>query len=253
MDLGLKDKVALVTGAGSQIGFGKAIAITLAREGCDIVAADIDLEGLRKTAAEVEALGRKAIAVKADVSSSAEVDEMVKTALAQFGKIDILVNNAGALKGPKPFIESTEAEWDTDININLKGALNCTKAVLDHMISRQSGKIINISSIGGRTGSALAPVYNAAKAGVIGFTKSLAAGVAASGINVNSVAPGLAVTGFGGGAPPPGALEKIKETTPVQRTTEPQDIANAVAFLASDVAGDIVGQTLSVDGGQSMI
>jgi NAD(P)-dependent dehydrogenase (short-subunit alcohol dehydrogenase family) len=253
MDLGLKDKVALVTGTGSQMGMGKAIALTLAREGCDIIAADVDLEGAKKTAAEVEALGRRAIAVEADVSNGGQVKEMVKTALAQFGRIDILVNNAGAISGPKTFMELTEADWDNDININYRGVLNCTRAVLDQMISRKSGKIVSISSIGARTGSAIAPVYNGAKAAIIAFTKSLAASVAASGINVNCIAPGLAYTGFGGGAPPPGALERMKEIIPVKRLTETQDIANAVAFLVSDVSSDIVGQTLSVDGGQSMI
>lgn len=252
MDLGLKDKVALVTGAGSQIGMGKAIAIILAREGCHIVAADKDFEGAKKTAADITTLGRKAIAFKVDVSSSSQVNGMVKDALAYFDRIDILVNNAGAISAPKPFIESTEAEWDADININYRGVLNCTKAVLPHMLARKSGKIINISSIGGRMGSAHAAVYNGAKAGVIGFTKSLAAGVAGSGINVNSVAPGLVLSNFGGGAPPSGMLERAKETIPVKRITEPQDIANMVAFLASDVSRNIVGQTIGVDGGQCM-
>lgn len=253
MDFGLKDKVALVTGAGSQIGMGKAIAITLAREGCHVIAVDKDLEGAQKTAADVTALGRMAIALKADITNSSQVNEMVKNALAHLNRIDILVNNAGAISGTKPFVESTEAEWDADININYRGVLNCTKAVLPHMLARKSGKIINISSIGGRMGSAHAAVYNGAKAGVIGFTKSLAAGVAPSGINVNSVAPGLVLSNFGGGAPPPGVKERAKETIPVRRITEPQDIANAVAFLASDVSGNIAGQTIGVDGGQCMI
>jgi NAD(P)-dependent dehydrogenase (short-subunit alcohol dehydrogenase family) len=253
MDLGLKDKVALVTGAGSQIGMGKAIALTLAREGCHIIAADIDLEGARKTAAEVEALGRKSIALKADVSSSTEVNEMVKKALEKFSQIDILVNNAGAISRPKPFMESTEADWDRDININYRGVLNCTKAVLNQMISRKSGKIINISSIGGKLGSSHAAVYNGAKAAVIAFTKSIAAGVGASGINVNSVAPGLVISAFGGGSPPPGAVEKTKEVIPLKKLTQTQDIANAVLFFASDLSSDITGQTLSVDGGQCMV
>jgi 3-oxoacyl-[acyl-carrier protein] reductase len=253
MDLGLRSKVALVTGAGSQIGMGKAICVTLAKEGCDIVAADIDLEGAKKTVADIIALGRKAIAVKADITSPSEVNEMVKVALEQFGKIDILVNNAGAIAAPKPFIESTAEEWDKDININYRGTLNCTKAVLRHMLSRKSGKIINISSIGGRAGSAHAAVYNGAKAAVIGFTKSLAAGVAASGINVNSVAPGLVISNFAGGSPSPTMVERAKESIPVKRITETQDIANMVVFLASDVSKNIVGQTIGVDGGQCMI
>jgi NAD(P)-dependent dehydrogenase (short-subunit alcohol dehydrogenase family) len=251
MDLGLKDKVALVTGAGSPIGFGRAIALTLAREGCDIVANDVNAEEVKQAAAVVEALGRKAIGIKADVSNSAEVNDMVKIAMEKFGKIDILVNNAGATIPGKPFAEKPVEEWEPDINVTLKGVLICTKAVIDNMISRKSGKIINISSGAGKTGGMNATVYGAAKAGVIAFTKGLAAEVAAIGINVNSVAPGLANTGFAKDAPPE-FLKSTAAMVPLKRLTEPQDIANMVAFLASDVASDIVGQTFSVDGGLTM-
>jgi 3-oxoacyl-[acyl-carrier protein] reductase len=251
MDLGLKDKVALVTGAGSQIGFGKGIALTLAREGCDIIVNDVDSEGAEKTAAEVKSLGRKAIAIKADVSSSAEVNDMVKTALKQFGKIDILVNNAGVCTPPKPFIEMTEEECDRDINVNLNGVLNCTRAVLSHMISRKSGKIISISSDAAKMGGANIAVYGAAKAGIMVFSKGLAAEVAASGINVNAIAPGPGDTGFALHAPP-GFLKKVTAMIPLGRTTTPQDIANMIAFLASDVSSNITGQTISVDGGLAM-
>jgi 3-oxoacyl-[acyl-carrier protein] reductase len=251
MDLGLKGKVALVTGAGSQIGFGKGIALTLAREGCDIIVNDVDIEGAKKTAAEVKSLGRKAMAIKADVSNSAEVNDMVKTALRQFGKIDILVNNAGVCTPPKPFIEMTEAECDRDINVNLGGMLNCTRAVLSHMISRKSGRIISISSDAAKMGGANIAVYGAAKAGIMVFSKGLAAEVAASGINVNAIAPGPGDTGFALHAPPE-FLEKVTTMIPLGRTTTPQDIANMVAFLASDVSSDITGQTISVDGGLVM-
>jgi 3-oxoacyl-[acyl-carrier protein] reductase len=230
MDLGLQGKVALVTGAGSPIGFGRAIALTLAQEGCDIVVNDIDLEGAKHTSAEVEASGRKAMALKADVSNRAEVNEMVKAALERFGRIDILVNNAGACSPPKPFLEMTEAEWHADINSNLNGVLNCTAAVLPQMIERRSGKIINISSGAGIEGGAITPVYAAAKAGVIAFTKSIAQGAAPSGINVNNVAPGVANTGFARQAPP-GMLERFATNIPLGRLTEPRDIANMVAFL----------------------
>ena len=253
MDLGLKGKVALVTGAGSQIGFGKGIALTLAKEGCDIVVGDIDLEGAKKTAAEVEALGRKALAVKADVSSSAEANDMVKAALAKFGKIDILVNNAGAIHAMKPFVENTEEDRDRDINLNLKGAMNCSKAVLPQMISRKSGKIISISSIGAKKGMPNTAAYGAAKAGIIGFTQILGVEVAPLGINVNSIAPGLGLTAFGGGSPPPELVERAKTIVPVRRSTTPQDIGNTIAFLASDVSSDIVGQNIGVDGGESII
>ena len=253
MDFGLQGKVALVTGAGSQKGFGKAIALTLAREGCDVVVSDIDLKGAQQTADEIEASGRKAIAIKADVSSSTEVDSMVKTALAEFGKIDVLVNNAGAIHALKPFVEITESEINADIDVNLKGAMNCTKAVIDQMISRKSGKIINISSIGAKKGKPRTAAYGAAKAGVIGLTQCLAVEYAPLGININGIAPGLALTAFGGGSPPSEMLEKAKTDIPIKRTTRPQDIANMVAFLASDVSSDVVGQIISVDGGESIV
>lgn len=253
MDLGLKDKIALITGTGSQIGFGKTIALTLAKEGCDIVACDINLEGAKKTAEEVESLGRKAIAIKADIRKVKEVGEMAKRALDEFDRIDILVNNAGAISGLKPFIDKTEEELDMDIDLNLRGAMNCTRAVLGQMISRKSGKIINISSIGAKKGKPRTVSYGAAKAGIIGFTQCLAVEVAGFGINVNCIAPGLGITNFGGGSPPPDLLEKAMNTIPIKRTTTPQDIANTVVFLSSDMSQDIVGQTISVDGGESII
>jgi NAD(P)-dependent dehydrogenase (short-subunit alcohol dehydrogenase family) len=253
MDFGLQGKVALVTGAGSQKGFGKAIALTLAREGCDVIVSDIDLKGAQQTADEIKASGRKTVAVKADISSITEVNAMVKTALAEFGKIDILVNNAGAIHALKPFIETTESEMNDDINVNLKGAMNCAKAVVNQMISRKSGKIINISSIGAKKGKARTAAYGAAKAGVIGLTQCLAVELAPLGINVNGIAPGMGLTNFGGGSPSPAMLEKARTDIPTKRTTTPQDIANMVAFLASDVSSDIVGQIISVDGGESII
>ena len=253
MDLGLREKIALITGTGSQKGFGKATALTLAKEGCDIISCDIDLEGAVKTVSEVESLGCKAVAIRVDITKSGEVRDMVKRALEEFEKIDILVNNAGAISELKPFVDKTEAEWDRDINLNLKGAMNCTKAVLGQMISHKSGKIINISSIGAKKGKPRTVSYGAAKAGIIGFTQNLGVEVAGLGINVNCIAPGLGVTNFGGGSPPPEILEKAMGIIPIKRTTTPQDIANVVAFLVSDVSQDIVGQTISVDGGESIV
>lgn len=247
MELGLEGKVALVTGAGSQIGFGKAIALSLAKEGCDIVAADIDLEGAKQTAAEVEALGRKSIALKADVTSLAEVQDMTKTILAKFGKIDILVNNAGGCSPMKPFLEKTEEEWDYDINVNLRSVLNCTAAIMPGMVERNSGKIINITSGAGIDGGMNTSIYSAAKGGVIAFSKCVAKEAARSGINMNLVSPGPANTGFAKNAPP-GMMERMAKMIPIGRVTETQDIANAVVFLASDVSSDIVGQTLIVTG-----
>ncbi len=248
MELGLKGKVALVTGAGSQIGFGKGIALALAKEGCDVVVNDINLEGAQQTAAEVEALGRKALAVKADVANAAEVNEMVSAALAKFGRIDVLVNNAGTVFR-SPMAQTTEKDWDINIGINLKGSWHCIRAVVGQMQARKSGKIINLSSITGRNGVGT-PLYAAAKAGVIGLTKGLANELGPSGINVNAIAPGFGDTGFQLVAKaPPEAKERVKATVPLRRLTTPEDIANTVLFLASDMSIDITGQTFSVDGG----
>ena len=252
MELGLKGQVALVTGTGSQKGMGKAIALTLAKEGCDIVAVDIDQEGARKTAAEVETLGRQVIAIKTDITNSTEVNHMAKSAMEKFGKVDILVNNAGAITGDRPFIDLSEEEWHIDINLNLVGALNCTKAVLSQMLARKRGKIINVSSVGARKAFPNGSVYSAAKAGIVGFTMNLASEVSPQGINVNAIAPGLTLTAFQRVAPSPDELKEVIARIPMRRPTLPQDIANMVAFLASDVSSDITGQTFSVDGGETM-
>jgi 3-oxoacyl-[acyl-carrier protein] reductase len=251
MDLGLKGKVALVTGAGSQIGYGKGIVLALAKEGCDIIASDKDIKGAEQTAAAVRALGCKAIAIKADVAKMAEVQAMVKTGLKEFGVIDILVNNAGVANSPRPFLETNETEWEMIVNVNLMGVVYCTKAVLGQMVSRKAGKIINISSCGAKSGAASLAVYGAAKGGVVVFTKSLASELAALGINVNSVAPGPGNTGFANNAPPE-FVEMVSKMIPMGKTTTPEDIGNMVTFLASDVASDITGQIISVDGGITM-
>ncbi|OGO42640.1 MAG: hypothetical protein A2137_03515 [Chloroflexi bacterium RBG_16_58_8] len=254
MELGLKNKVAIVTGAGSQIGFGKGIALALAREGCDIVIADINLEGSRQTAAGIIALKRQAIAVKTDVRKLSDAEAMAKAALDKFGKIDILVNNAGTSARPRPFLEMTEADWDIDINVNLRGVLNCTRAVLPHMVSRKYGKVINISSGVGVTGMPAEAVYAASKAGIIAFTKSMAKAMISQGIYFNNVAPGIGDTGLlvASGVPREFLAQALK-SVPLGRATTPQDIGTVIAFLASDVSGDIVGQTFSVDGGTLML
>jgi NAD(P)-dependent dehydrogenase (short-subunit alcohol dehydrogenase family) len=250
MDLGLKDKVALVTGAGSQVGFGRGIALTLAKYGCDIVVNDIDGEGVQKTATDVQAQGRKALAIKADVTKVAEVKDMVKKALDRFGRIDILVNNAGRTTTPTPFVETPEKNWEIVINLNIYGVFHCTKAVLPHMLERKSGKIINIASGAGISGMPRCVHYGATKAAVIAFTKGLSKEVIASGINVNAVAPGVGDTNFlRTGNFPPGELDRAVATVPTKRVTTPEDVGNMVAYLASDLAKQIVGQTFLVDGG----
>lgn len=242
MDLQLKDKVALVTGAGSQIGYGRAIALTLAEEGCDIVAADIDLDGAKQTAAQVESLGRKALAVKVDVTRQVEVDDMVKEAIDKFGRIDILVNNAGASSQLRPFMEMTEEDWDFDIHTNLYGQMRVARAVLPHMIARKYGRIINTS---GGQGIPSISIYGAAKAGVVMFTKALAREVASEGVIVNAVGPGLGKTGLVYRAPKE-MLEGEKQASMLKRLCEPSDVAPVVAFLASDRCSYMVGQLVQL-------
>ena len=251
MDLGLKGKIALVTGAGSQIGFGKAISLTLAKEGCDIAVNDVNLEDAGKTAAAVRDLGRKAIAIKADVTKKAEVQEMVKKALAEFGRIDILVNNAGGMHPQGPFSNHKEELWDKDFNLNIKGTMLCSQAVLPAMIGQKYGKIINISSSVAKMTFPGVSTYGMSKAAIYVFTRGLAKSVIKQGITVNSVAPGWALTNFDK-TPPEELLKRFLPDTPIGRGTTTQDIANTVAFLASDVSGDIVGQVICVDGGTTM-
>jgi NAD(P)-dependent dehydrogenase (short-subunit alcohol dehydrogenase family) len=244
MDLKLKGKAVVVTGTGSQIGYGKGIALTLAREGCDIVAADIDLEGAKKTAREIEALGSQALPIKVDVTDRGQVDAMVKKALDKFGKVDILVNNAGAGSPEKPFIEKTRADWDKDININLYGQMNVAQAVLPHMLSRHYGRIVSIS---GGMGFPMISTYGAAKAGITAFSQSLAKEVASMGVIVNVVVPGLALTGLVKNAPPE-FVEAFKQNSLLKRFCTPDDLAPVVAFLASDVCSYMVGQVIYLGG-----
>ncbi len=242
MDLQLKDKVALVTGAGSQIGYGKAIALTLAEEGCHIIAADIDLDGAQQTAAQVASLGRQALAVKFDVTRRAEVDAMVAQAIQKFGKIDILVNNAGASSQLRPFMEMTEDDWQFDIGVNLLGQMRVARAVLPHMIELKYGRIINTS---GGQGIPNISVYGAAKGGVVQFTKALAREVAGKGIIVNAVGPGLGKTGLVYRAPQE-FLEGEKQASLLKRLCEPADVAPVVAFLASDKCSYMIGQLVQL-------
>ena len=243
MDLGLNGKVAIVTGAGSRIGFGKGIALTLAKEGCDVVVSDIDLEGAKQTAAEIEALGRKAIAIKVDITNKVDVGQMVEKALSEFGKIDILVNNAGGSTPPQLFAETDMSKWEKDIYLNLIGTMNCTRAVIPHMISRNRGDIVSIASDGGIEGVPTGTSYGAAKAGVINFTVSLAQEVANSGIKVNCIAPAFGATAFYTQFPP--QFEKIRQDlTSAKRSVTPEDVGKTVAYLASDASIRIVGQCI---------
>jgi NAD(P)-dependent dehydrogenase (short-subunit alcohol dehydrogenase family) len=242
MDLLLKDKLALVTGAGSQIGYGRAICLTLAEEGCDVVCADIVLEGAKQTAAQVKALGRQSLAVKVDVTRTPQVAAMVEKVIKKFGKIDILVNNAGASSRLRPFIEMTEEDWDFDIQTNLVGQMRVARAVLPHMIARRYGRIINTS---GGQGFPDISIYGAAKGGVVQFTRALAREVAQYGIIVNAVGPGLGKTGLVWRAPK-AMLEGEKKASLLHRLCEPRDVAPVVAFLASDKCSYMLGQLIQL-------
>jgi 3-oxoacyl-[acyl-carrier protein] reductase len=243
--LKLAGKVALVTGAAQ--GIGKAVALLLARNGADIVVSDINLEKAEETAKEVQALGRKALATKVDVATLGDVEKMVEAILAQFGKVDILVNNAGIARD-KLILRMTEEDWDAVLNINLKGTFNCTKAVVRHMSKQRSGKIVNIASVVGEMGNAGQGNYAASKAGVIGFTKTIAREFAQRGINVNAIAPGYIETPMTD-ALPDKAKEELKRLIPMDRLGNPEDVAEAVLFLVSEASSYITGHVLNVNGG----
>ena len=240
MDLKLQDKIALVTGSGSPIGYGRAIALQLAEEGCDVVCADINLAWAEDTAAAVKRLGRRARAVMANVTDRASVDAMVQDAVERFGRIDILVNNAGARSKDKPFMEKTKSDWDLDIGVNLYGQMNVAQAVIPFMAEQKYGRIINTS---GGQGLPAISSYGAAKAGVEAFTHSLALEVAPLGIIVNGIAPGLGETGLIARTPEE-HKEGFRRMSALHRLCTPQDVAPAVAFLASDVCSYMVGQWL---------
>ena len=251
MDLGFKGKAALITGAGSQIGFGKGIALYMAKEGCDLALSDIDVEGLEKTAAEVRSSGNKVIAVKADNTKINEVEAMVAKVIAEFGKIDILVNNAGAGTRLKNFIDMTREEWEKPININLFGTLNVTKAVVPHMIKRRYGRIVNIT---GGQGAATISMYGASKAGISSWTKSISSELLDYGIVVNGIHPGLGNTGLntsgrGGPALTPKQAKAASEHFGTKRFCTGEDVGAMVAFLASDVCSYMVGEIINMNAG----
>jgi NAD(P)-dependent dehydrogenase (short-subunit alcohol dehydrogenase family) len=249
MDLRLKGKNALVTGTASQIGFGKGIAVFLAQEGCDVVCADVDLEGAKKTAAEVKGLGCRSAAIKIDISSKESVDEGVAKAIAELGYIDILVNTAGRASGIKTFVKTGPKEWDIDVNVNFRGTMNMMRAMLPHMLSRKYGKVVNFSTHAADqpTGLAGAAPYVAAKAAVTMLSKNLSGEYAANGININIIAPGPGNTNFhksaDSGQQMIGLVENLAK---IGKSVTPQDIAWAVGFLVSDVSAKIVGQVIEI-------
>jgi len=245
----LENKVAVVTGAGR--GIGKGIALALAKEKCNVVVSDIDQKGCEKVTEELEKLGVKALAIKCDVSKKSEVEKMFKQTLKTFGQLDILVNNAGIF----PFVafaEMKEADWDKVIDVNLKSVFLCSQEAAKAM--KEGGRVVNISSIASVVGFEGLVHYCASKGGINGMIRALALELAPKKITVNAVAPG-AIDTPGASQPdqPKTATEETRKQTismiPLARMGQPEDIANAVVFLASQKASYITGQTIIVDGG----
>ena len=245
----LDGKIAFVTGASR--GIGKAIALALAEAGADVA---INYAGNKAAADEVvnaiEAMGRKTLLLQGDVAQTEVCAEMVDAVVKEFGRIDILVNNAGITRDTL-LMRMKEEDWDAVLTPNLKGVFNCTKAAIKYKMKQRTGRIVNISSVVGVMGNAGQANYAAAKAGCIGFTKSVAKEVAARGITVNAIAPGFIKTDMTGVLPEK-VITAMEANIPLARLGETEDIAKAVLFLVSDSANYITGQTLHVDGGMVM-
>lgn len=242
----LSNKVAVVTGA--RRGIGRAIAMTLAQRGADVMIGDCVEDPVKGTAAEIAAAtGRRVVAHCVDVAKIESAIEFIEGAVEEFGRVDILVNNAGITRD-NLIVRISDEDWDSVLNVNLKGAFNCCKAVARQMMKQRYGRIVNITSVAGLAGNAGQTNYASSKAGLVGFTKSLAKELGSRNITVNAVAPGFVTTALTDVLP-----QDLKDTaikmTPLGRVGTPEDIARAVAFLVSDDAAFITGQVLSVDGG----
>lgn len=244
----LKDKVAVVTGASR--GIGKSICLALARQGAKIVAVDIALTGTEQLLAEIKALGGEGLAVEGNVTVTADTEKLVDQAVAAYGRIDILVNNAGITRDGL-LMRMKDEDWDAVLNVNLKGAFLCTRAVSRVMTKQRCGRIINIASVVGQMGNAGQANYCASKAGLMGLTRSNARELAKRNITVNAVAPGFIVSDMTDALP-----EKVRQEMaaqiPLERFGSADDIANAVVFLATDASAYITGQVLAVNGGMYM-
>ena len=244
----LKGKIALITG-GAQ-GIGRSIALLFVREGAKVAISDINLEKARETCREAESLGQEAIAIGGNVAEAVAAEAMVQQILEKFGRLDILVNNAGITRDGI-LLRMKEEDWDLVMAVNLKGTFHCTKAALRTFLKQKSGKIINLASVTGEMGNAGQSNYAASKAGVIGFTKSVAREYANRNIQVNAVAPGFIDTAMTQAIPQKDRDFLIKQI-PMERLGTPEDVAEAVLFLASPAADYITGQVINVNGGMYM-
>jgi 3-oxoacyl-[acyl-carrier protein] reductase len=249
-NLQFQGRVAVVTGGAR--GIGRAIAELFAKRGANVVIADLQADLAEATSHEIaQSTGMDTLSIAVDVSNYASAKEMIDKAISKFDHVDILVNNAGITRDTL-IMRMEEDDWDVVLDVNLKGVFNCSKAVIRSMVKQRYGKIVNISSVSGQIGQIGQTNYSASKAGIIGFTKALAREVASRNINVNAVAPGIIPTALTNVLPE--ELKKtILEATPLGRMGKPEEIAYAVAFLASDEASYITGQVLAVDGGMVMM
>jgi NAD(P)-dependent dehydrogenase (short-subunit alcohol dehydrogenase family) len=271
--MNLNDQVAIVTGGGG--GLGEGICLSMAKAGADVVVSDIREDLAREVATKIEGLGRRAIAVKTDVTDADECQALVDTALRELGRLDILVCGAGTagIEFMTPMDDAMAIEnipletWDRTIDVNLKGVFLCVRAAIPHFKKQQRGKIINLSSAAGREGRDMLPIYGASKAGVINLSQALALQLAPHNINVNTICPGLIWTPMWAGGvdfmkkarpelkdvPPEVAFNlMVQNNVPLKRAQTPEDMGELAVFLASDAAKEITGQAINVDGGMQL-
>ncbi len=251
--LGLKDKVALVTGGGQ--GIGRGCALMLAKAGCHVAVADLDLALARRTVQEIKALGRRGHAIQADVRTQGGIEAMVRGAVQRLGGLDVCLNNVGGLVGhrPTPFLKTTRKSYGDIVANNLEATFWCCMAESKSLIARKvRGVIINVSSVAGIRATMNISPYGAAKAGIINLTQVLALELAPHGIRVNAIAPGTTATERYRDRYEAGGFRDVEEANPMKRLAQPQDLGGAAVYLASDLAAYVTGQTIVVDGGISL-